>query len=167
MTEQPPLAKVAKVAAKKPKVNLRLDSAVWRPPPQPQACTLTHHAGGGGPAGRSAPQFTPIFSVLFLFFVWRGGECGGTDIRTENEPEGMGESLDGREQKRRLWCSRGPGGAWRGPVQQAGERESGGRHGRRAVLLNIPALPETTDSATQPQAPPHLSLHTPRATQAG
>lgn len=82
--------------------------------------------------------------------------------------KGWEKSSDGREQKRRLWCSRGGlEGAWRGPVQQAGERESGGRHGRRAVLLNIPALPETTDSATQPQAPPHLSLHTPRATHAG
>lgn len=68
MTEQPPLAKVAKVAAKKPKVNLRLDSAVVEAPPQPQACTLAHHAGGGGPAGRSAPQFTPNFSVFIFFY---------------------------------------------------------------------------------------------------
>lgn len=55
---------------------------------------------------------------------------------------------------------RGPGGAWRGPVRQAGERESGGRHGRRAVPLNIPALPETTDLPPNPRPP--ISPSTPQ-----
>lgn len=71
---------------------------------------------------------------------------------------------DGRERKGRLRCSQE---AWRGPLQQAGQRESGGRHGRRAVLLKVPALPETTNSATQPRGPAHLSLHTPSSTRAG
>lgn len=52
-----------------------------------------------------------------------------------------------------------PGGL-EGPPQPVGERESGGRHGRRAVLLTIPALPEMT--ATQPQPQP-LSPSTPPA----
>lgn len=92
----------------------------------------------------------------------------GTDIGTENEPEGMGAIFRWQGAEAQVMVL--PGGlkgAWKGPVQQAGQRESGGRHGTRAVLLNIPALPETTDSAPQPQAPPHLSLHTPRATHAG
>lgn len=49
-----------------------------------------------------------------------------------------------------------PGGL-EGPLQQAGERASGGRHGRCAVLLKIPALPEMT--ATQPQPLSHLTPH--------
>lgn len=86
----------------------------------------------------------------------------GTDIRTENEPEGRGEIFRRWQgAKGRLWCSQG---AWRGPVQQVGERKSGGRHGRRAVLLKTPALPETTDCHPTPGStsslPPHPQLNT-------
>lgn len=73
--------------------------------------------------------------------------------------KGWEKSLeDGREQKGRLWCSQG---AWRGPLQQVGKRASGGRHGRRAVLLKMPALPEMTDCHPTPAAIPSLPPHPP------
>lgn len=56
---------------------------------------------------------------------------------------------------------RGLGGLG-GPVQQAGGEWR--RHGRRAVLPNIPALPETTDLPPNPRPP--ISPSTPRATHA-
>ena len=49
------------------------------------------------------------------------------------------------------------GGLW-GPPTAGGAQGSGGRHGSRAVLLKIPALPAET-VPTQP--PAQLSLHTP------
>lgn len=109
------------------------------------------------------PRSHQFFLFLFYFFVCVGVSKEGTDIRTENEPEGMGAIFRMAGSSRAGYGA--PGGAWRGPVQQVGKRESEGRRGTRAVLLNIPALPETTDSATQPQAPPHLSLHTPSSTR--
>lgn len=94
---------------------------------------------------------------IFYFFVFWGTEVsvGGTDIRTENEPEKGGRNLQEMAGSRRvgLRCSQG---AWRGPLQQVGERESGGRHGRRAVLLTIPALPEPTDCHPIPAPVPSL-----------
>lgn len=164
MTEQPPPTKAAKVAAKKPKVNLRLDSAVVEASSTTPGMHPNTSCWGRRPSRPlCTPVHTDIFCFCFYLFLLGVVSVEGTDIRTENEQEGMGEIF------RRWQGAEGqvmvlPGGlegAWRGPVQQAGERESGRRHGRRAVLLKIPALPEMTDSATQPQAPPHLSLHTP------
>lgn len=70
-TEQPPPAKVAKVAAKKPEVNLSLDSAAGEgssttPGMHPKTITLGEEAQ----LGHSALQFTPFFSVTFF---GRGG----------------------------------------------------------------------------------------------
>lgn len=66
-----PSHQAAKVAAKKLKVNLILDSAVGEgAPPQPQACTL-NHAGAGGPIG---PFHTPV-NTSFMFF--RGRKLNG------------------------------------------------------------------------------------------
>jgi hypothetical protein len=74
MMEQPPCTRVAKVAAKKLVVNLMLGSAVGEgAPPQPQACTLGHHAGAGGPTGPPhAPVHNSFLFLDFFFFFWRG-----------------------------------------------------------------------------------------------
>lgn len=51
-----------------------------------------------------------------------------------------------RGAERRVMCSQGP---WKGPPIRGSEK----RLGRRAVLLKIPALPETTDPAATNPAP--------------
>lgn len=58
-----------------------------------------------------------------------------------------------------------PGGLEGPPTTAVRERGSGGRHGRRAVLLKIPALPEATEChptpASSPSLPPHpTQIHT-------
>lgn len=50
----------------------------------------------------------------------------GTDIRTENEPEGWEKSLDGRSRSAGYDAPRGLG-AWRGPYSRQGGRVEGGR----------------------------------------
>lgn len=115
------------------------------------------------------PSSHRFFLFLFIFLFLCGGVASveGTDIRTENEPEGWEKSLDGREQKHRLWCSQG---AWRGPggapySRQGRGKVEGGMGDVRCYRTFLPYLRRLP--ATQPQAPPHLSLHTPRATHAG
>lgn len=43
--------------------------------------------------GCSAPQQTPFFKNPEYFLGGGGNECRGTDIRTENELEGVGRNL--------------------------------------------------------------------------
>ena len=90
-TEQPPPTKAAKVAAKKLEVNLRLDSAVGEgssttPGMHPKTSCWEQRPG--------RPLRTPVHTgFLLLWFLLGEGEHGGTDIRTENEPEGGRRNL--------------------------------------------------------------------------
>ena len=90
-TEQPPPTKAAKVAAKKLEVNLRLDSAVG----EGSSTTPGMHPKTSCWEQRpSRPLHTPVHTgFLLLWFLLGEGEHGGTDIRTENEPEGGRRNL--------------------------------------------------------------------------
>lgn len=84
---------MAKVAAKKPEVNLRLDSAAGEGSPTTPGMHPKTSCWG------SRPSWAPLhpssqrfpFSVGFFFFFPGRVSVGGTDIRTENEPEGEGD----------------------------------------------------------------------------
>lgn len=93
-TEQAPPAQAAKVAAKKLEVNLRLDSAVGEGSSTTPGMHPKTSCWGRRPSWAALHPSSHRF--VFLFFVFWGTEVsvgGGTDIRTENEPEKGGRNL--------------------------------------------------------------------------